>query len=382
MTARARRGRSSQRTQPRAGWGGGLLDGLSWVLKLMPALVLLATAPTTTTKLGFPAGASNSAGCSSSVESVALIGGETVDAATIDRDPLSLLPGGVILLGYLDAVTLWRTDLGPDVTKLAQNLIPLGPEANFVPSRDVVKIYGGVYAMQGADFCMVVQGHFDVDAIQRSAEARVMTTSGVPLVKTRYAGNDLFTAGNVGFVVLTSNTLLSGNETGMRRALDRLRFSKLERSVPMWMSDLTSTPNASFTLAGDFGTQVPMDALVHHAPFMAGLRQLRILGNFHSPGVNFAGTLTYADAQGAASGAQSLRSVQSVAQLMGLLSSLGFGGSLPTMQVRQEDRDVQFTLPVDGRYASFLLRLGIAATSPIPSGATPAPIQPRGNMGR
>jgi len=257
------------------------------------------------------------------------------------------------------------------VARLTQNLIPLGPSANFVPSRDVTKIYGGVYAMQGADFCMVVQGRFDVESIERAAEARSMTTTGVPLVKTRYAGNEIYTAGNVGFVMLTSSTLLSGNETGIRRALDRLRFTKLSRAVPVWMSDLTVTPNASFTLAGDFTGSVPVDVLTSKAPFMAGMRQLRILGNFQPPGMNLAGTLTYTDPTTATTGAQSLRNVQSFAQLLGLLSTLGFGGSLPPMQVGLQGNDVQFTLPVDSRYASFLLRLGIAATTPLQVGSAP-----------
>ena len=218
---------------------------------------------------------------------------------------------------------------------------------------------------------MVVQGHFDVESIERAAEARALATNGVPLVKTRYAGNEIYTAGNVGFVVLTGSTLLSGNETGMRRALDRLRYSKLSRAMPIWMSELTITPNASFTLAGDFTGQVPLDALASKAPFMAGLRQLRILGNFQPPGMNLAGTLSYADAPTATNGAQALRSVQSFTQLLGILSSFGFGGSLPPMQVGQQASDVQFTLPVDVRYASFLIRLGIAATAASPLGASP-----------
>jgi hypothetical protein len=308
-------------------------------------------------------------GCSGAAESVILIGGEKVDAASIDRDPLAVLPGGVILLGSVDTAAMFKTSLGGEVGKLAQNLIPIGAESNFVPSRDVDSFHVGVYAMQGADFCAVARGRFDVDAIRRAAEARAQTVQGVPLVKTRYADNDMYTAGNIGFVPLTSNTMLSGNETGMRRALDRMRFSKLERSIPGWMTDLAANKDASFTLAGDLGAQAPAAAVLREVPFLSGLRKVRVLGNFKPPGLNFAGAASYADDASAAGGAQALRNLQGLTQLMGLLSSLGFGASLPPMQVAQKSTDVAFTLPVDDRILAMLVRLAVNATTPAQYGA-------------
>ena len=315
--------------------------------------------------------ASAAPACSGAAESIALIGGEKVDAASIDEDPLVLLPGGVVMLGYIDARAMFATSLGPDMSRLATNLVPLGPESNFVPSRDVVRIYGGVYAMQGADACAVVQGNFDVEAIRRSADARAVTSTGVPLVKTRYADNDIFTAGNVGFVVLTSHTLLTGNETGMRRALDRLRFGarasdsgKLARSVPSWMIDLTATRGAAFAVAGDFSSQVPVGELAREVPFVANLQRLRVIGNFQPPGLNFAGALTYPDPQSAATGAAALRNVQQLTQLVGFLYSLGFGSSIPPMQVAVQQNDVAFTLPMDDKVFGSLLRLAAPSTTP------------------
>src|SRR6185503_4955182 len=176
--------------------------------------------------------------------------------------------------------------------------------SNFSAQRDVSRIFGGLYAMQGADFCAVVQGNFDSDAIQRAADARTITISGAPLVKTSYAGNDVYTAGNIGFVVVTSHTVITGNETGIRRALDRLRRGKLERSVPSWMVDLMSTKNASMAFAGDLASQSTVDAASSKLPFLGKLNTVRILGNFQSPGMNFAGSLTYPDPQAAQAGAQ------------------------------------------------------------------------------
>ena len=162
-----------------------------------------------------------------------LIGGEKVDASLVDRDPLALLPSGVLVLSQHRRRRDVQVQVGATrPRRSSRTLLPLGPESNFVPQRDVTRVVGGIYAMQGADFCAVVQGNFDVAAIQRAVDARAITIDGAPLVKTRYAGNDLYTAGNLGFTLVTSHTALSGNETGMRRALDRLRFGKLERSVP------------------------------------------------------------------------------------------------------------------------------------------------------
>lgn len=296
------------------------------------------------------------AGCGGS-DSLVLIGGEKVDAASIDRDPMALLPSGMVMLGYLDAAQMFATGIGTEVEQVVTGLLPIGRESNFVPSRDVAKVYGGLYAMQGADFCAVLQGNFDVEAIRRSAEARAVTVLGASLVKSRYAENDLFTAGNVGFVALTQHTILTGNETGMRRALDRLRYGKLERSAPSWMIDLSSTRGASFALAGDLATQAAVAGAAQQIPFIAGLQYVRVTGNFQPPGVNFAGAFTYTDPQAAANGAVALRNLEQVARIATLLTSWGMG-SVPPMKVAQSQSDVAFTLPLSDEMVRTLLRTG------------------------
>jgi hypothetical protein len=307
---------------------------------------------------GIPALGAASAGCSGTDDGALLIGGERVDGAVIDRDPLALLPSGIVMLGYLDAATMFSSKLGPEVSQLVTGLLPLGPESNFVPSRDVVKVYGGLYAMQGADFSVVLQGNFDTQAIYRAAEARAATVAGTPLVKSRYAERDLFTVGNIGFVLLTSHTVLSGNETGIRRALDRLRFSKLERSMPRWMTDLVSTQGAAFAVAGDMTKQQgAVDAGSQRLPFLAGLRYMRVIGNFQPPGMNFAGALTYADPAAASLGSASLQNLQQIASFMSILSSWGMGPSVPPLQVAQSGNDAAFTMTLDESLVRILLRL-------------------------
>jgi hypothetical protein len=307
-------------------------------------------------------GAPAAAGCGGAGDSLVLVGGEKVDAATIDKDPVALLPRGAVMVGHLDAATMFKTGVGAEVDAIINGLLPLGPESNFVPSRDVTRVVGGLYAMQGADFCAVVQGNFDAGAIRRAAETRAVTALGVPIVKFRYADNDLFTAGNIGFTLLTSHTVLTGNETGMRRALDRLRSGKIERAVPPWMVDLISTKNASFALAGDLAGQPAVASAAQQIPFLAGLQIVRVIGNFQPPGVNFAGALTYTDPQSAANGGAALRNLEQIARIASLLTSWGFGaGAVPPMQTAQSGNDIAFTLPLSDSIVRMLLRTGADA---------------------
>ena len=84
-------------------------------------------------------------------DSLVLVAGERVDSARLDRDPVSILPPGILMFGYIDAALMFHSNLGPDVSSMVQTLLPLPPEAGFVPTRDVTKIFAGAYAMQGAD---------------------------------------------------------------------------------------------------------------------------------------------------------------------------------------------------------------------------------------
>lgn len=291
-------------------------------------------------------------------DSLVLVAGQRVDSAQLDRDPVSILPAGILMFGYMDAAAMFHSNLGPDVSSMVQTILPLPPEAGFVPTRDVTKIFAGVYAMQGADFCAVVQGSFDIDAIKRAVDTRAVSLAGVPLVKSRYADNDLYTAGNIGFTVLTPHTALTGNETGMRRALDRIRYGKLSRAVPEWMTNLGRTPGAAFSLGGDLSSQSPGGAAVQSMPFLSGATAIRLVGNFQPPGMNFAGTLSFADQAGAESSASAMESLNSLSGFMNLLAAIGLGMTIPPIKVARKETDVGFTIAMDEGTARTLLRKG------------------------
>ena len=305
-------------------------------------------------------------GCPRKDDSLILVGGATVDAATIDSDPLSVLPSGAIVIGQLDAQALFATSLGYKVGEIAANLLPLGAESNFVASRDVKRIYGATYTMQGADFCALLQGTFDVEAIRRAAQRSASTPSGVPIVQTSYGGNVLYTVANLGFAILTPNTILSGNETAMRRALDRLRVGKLEHSLAPWMHELFATQGAAFVLVGDLTGQGVVDAASSQLPFLAGLRLVRVLGNFRDPGTNVVGSLTYRDDAAATQGAQVLIQLpQMGGAILNLLAMFGFGPRIPALTVAQQGRDVAFSVSLEAATAALLLDYAVRATQPL-----------------
>ncbi len=57
-----------------------------------------------------------------------------------------------------------------------------------------------------------------------------------------------------------------------------------------------------------------------------------------------------------------LKNLQGVANFVSLLSSIGFGSSVPPMQIAQQGSDVAVTLPLDQRLVQILLRFAADAT--------------------
>jgi hypothetical protein len=317
------------------------------------------------------------AGCSSN----ALVpwGGRKIDASVIDADPILVLPADVVLLAYLDLQAAFRSSLSADVAALVSTFIPLGPDSNFVPTRDAARIYGGVYAMQGLDFAGIMQGNFDLASIARSADARAAAGGASPLVKTRYADCDIYTISNVGFCALSPQTMLLGNETGIRRGLDRLRKRVLTRAIPPWMFAEVGLPGTAFGLVGDFGAEsvydtdadgrfskrptaaaasgIPaLDLASGSFPFLQGVKLLRARGTFSPPGANIVGAVTYETEERANVAVGQLANVGNVSPGMALLLSIGVGASIANPTVARAGRDVAFVEPVDERLLRVVLQ--------------------------
>lgn len=306
-------------------------------------------------------------GCKRPVEPIALVGAATVSAERIDSDPLGLLPAGALVTGRLDARALYATSLGASTAGLVARFLPLGPESNFDPRRDVHRAYGAFYAMQGADFCAVLQGTFDAATIERAAEHRAMTPSGTPLVRTRYAGRSIYTVGGLGFVVLTPHTIVSGDETGMRRALDRLRTGRLEHDLQPWMTEVLAQPNATFAIVGDVAGQGVVEGAADQLSFLRGLTTVRAFGNFQPPGMNVVGSLGYRDAEAAAKGATSLGELQQVSAVTSLFTALA-GAAVPNFEIRHHEREVAFASAVELGFLQLALNTATSLIRPAGSG--------------
>ena len=276
--------------------------------------------------------------------------------AEIDQEPVALLPSGAVGLFSVDTKKLFASQFGQKLLDIARARTPVPASANFDPGRDLDHAYVGVYSMAGADSAAVLTGRFDKAAIEAAADGTQKTPLGTPVVKSTYAGRTLYTSHNLGFVVLTARTLLIGNETGIRRALDRIKEGRVRKQVPAWFDELLKTPNAPVVAGFDLRAQPVTDAARQQFPFLAGLETARMVGNFESPGINLAGTLTYGDAQGAQAGAQSLMTIKDMAASFGWLASLlGIGQPIRQLDAKAEDKDTKFVAAPDAAEVSKML---------------------------
>lgn len=306
--------------------------------------------------------------CSGKESIVALGDGKKLSAEEIDADPLALLPGGALVVWQADAAALLASSMGPQILRTSLALVPLTPEMNFEPRRDLKKLYGAGYSMQSADVAMVAQGDFDPDAIKKAADRGALSAAGKPLQKTSYGGNDLYLTGDVGFVVLTRHSLLVGNPAGLRRALDRLRDARVRREIPDWIEELLKTPSAEVVVGADITGQTVASTVSQQLPFVQNLTRIRAIGDFKDPGMNLAGSLSYTTPQTAAAGNEQIRGLSAQASALNLLSFVGISSPLRNLQTSVKESDVQFIAQVDGPvFAAMLdrfaasLRAGSAA---------------------
>ncbi|WP_394839758.1 hypothetical protein LVJ94_22995 [Pendulispora rubella] len=275
----------------------------------------------------------------------------------IDADPLALLPGSAIAVTNVDARAFYASaTLGPQLARITERLLPIGEEAGFRPSRDVDRIVLGSYAMQGVDVAAVVTGRFDEQKLDDMAKKNTPAKGGGQIVESTYAGRTLFTLNNIGMCVLTSHTLLAGTETGIRRALDRIKEGRVKRSIPEWMITTIETQGAEGAVAADFAAQnlANLSAGPLRLDWLKGLQKVRVIGNFKEPGMELAGSLTYDTAEGAQTGKRGIESAHNLATM-----ASAFSGLVPKIQgldVQVADTSVQWKFSVDDQSMRTLLK--------------------------
>jgi hypothetical protein len=279
---------------------------------------------------------------------------------------VALLPSGAVGIARLDAPAMFQSQFGPHVAQLVGARLPVPPSAGFDPARDLSAVYVGFYSMQGADFAGVATGAFHPAAIAQAADGTTMTPLGAPLVKTSYARTALYVSRNVGFAVLTEHTVLFGNETGIRRALDRLSEGRAKHDLVPWVDSLLQTPNAAMVVAIDLAGQPPVAAAVRGLSFINGMKTGRIVGNFQPPGMNFAGTLSYPTPEAAQAAAASMNQANQMVQSYGFaLQFMGIGNPIQNLQTSPNGNDTQFAVGVEGKAVDWALAQ--AATMPLPA---------------
>ena len=290
-------------------------------------------------------------GCSHTEDVIVQTGtGQEPSVLDIDKEPLALLPGNVVGIASLDPTQLVASPFGGRLLALLNQRLPVPPSAGFDPARDLSHLYLGLYSMQGADLSGVALGKFDKAKIEAAVNGVEKTPQGVPIAKRQYAGRTLYTAAGFGFCLLTDHTALFGNDTGIRRALDRVREGRVRRQTLPWMDKLLDGEKSAPIVAGaDLRAQAIPEAASANLAFMKGLQTMAFVGNFKDPGVNLAGTLVYEDEAGAQLGAQN---VQALAQKLGtygtLLALVGFPQPVRQLQAEAKGKQAAFVVGLDG----------------------------------
>lgn len=274
--------------------------------------------------------------------------GKVLTAAEIEKDPLALLPGGMVAFGRADAKAFFASPSAPQSTQAALALVPLTPEMGFVPSRDLSLLHFGAYAFGGSDLCAVVEGSFDKGAIAKAAEKGALSAAGKPLVKSSYAERDVFVSGDVAVTILTAKIALAGSQTGVRRALDRVRDRRVKREVPGEWLEFVQKPGTHFGLIADTSKESLSDATLKEAPYLRGARTAKALGTFEGPGANAGGVVTYDTAENAQRGEAQAKEWQQMAGLMNFFAIFGAKSPIKHMETRISDRDLQIAAVLDG----------------------------------
>jgi hypothetical protein len=303
--------------------------------------------------------------------------GVELTAEDIDRNPLALMPGGSVGMFNIDAPSLFASNAGARLLEVARSRMPLPPSAGFVPERDLQRMIVGLYSFQGVDFMGVASGNFNPEAIEKAASASETTPLGTPLVRVEYAGRQFYVSANIGFAVLTQHTVIFGNETGIRRALDRIEAGRIGVELPPEIEAFMRQPGAPLAFGSDARHDPQVAALTSQFGFLSNMTMMRAVGNFDPPGMNVAGTLTYVDQASAQQGQGSLEQLRQGLATIGVLTSiLGMSQPIQQLNTNVEGSSLQVSMALDAQAAASLLDTFASSV-----GANSAPTAPAAGSG-
>jgi hypothetical protein len=297
------------------------------------------------------------AGCSKTEDVIVQTGvDKQLGALEIDKDPLALLPSGVVGIASVDTTQLVASAFGAKLLSISSQRLPVPASAGFDPARDLKHLYLGFYSMQGVDISGVATGTFDQAKIEAAVNGLEKTPQGVPIAKRVYAGRTLYTAAGFGFCILTGHSALFGNDTGIRRALDRIHEGRVRRQTLPWMDKLLNSESAPIIAGADLRAQAIPEAASRNLAFLNGLETLAFVGNFADPGLNLAGSLVYGDEAGAKQGADNVQSLsQKLSTYAPFLALMGIPQPVRKLEAEAKGKEAAFVVGLDAAAIGVLL---------------------------
>lgn len=294
-------------------------------------------------------------GCASTPEVVQKTTRKPAAAAAIDADPWALLPRGAVAWADLDATAAFAAPFAEEARAFWLDHLPVSRSVTIDPQKDVDRIRLGVYATVGADVAMIVSGRFEPKQIVAALAQEPLARHGKPIVRTRFAGFDMFVLEPLALVPLTERTLVLGTEIGVRRVLERVESGRLTPPLPSWFEKMLES-SAPLTIGVDLDAQ-PVPAVIRtRLAFLEGLRAGRLLGNFESPGLNLAGSLTYDRPDTAVRAAADIEAQAAALDKYALLMSvLGIPRPLRRVRAQAVGQDAQVVVEVEARAIAMVM---------------------------
>jgi hypothetical protein len=166
----------------------------------------------------------------------------------------------------------------------------------------------------------------------------------------------MYVADQVAMSILTDETMVFGTQLGVRRVLERVEEGRLSRNLPLWYEALLEEGAAQFQLGIDLDSQPIPAAFGDKLAFLEGLRAARLLGNFKSPGVNVAGTLTYSEPKRAREAAEELASArEDLGKYALLFAALNIPQPIERLDARAADKETQIAVELEGEAVAKIL---------------------------
>jgi hypothetical protein len=273
-------------------------------------------------------------------------------APPIDADPYALLPPAAIAIVRVEAKAVFGNPaIGPQISAMADSLVPLGDDSGMRASRDVARVLVASYATSQGDAAAVLTGTFDVDKISHATK----TKTGAPITAEAHGAATVYRADRVAWTPLTPRTLIAGSEEAVGWVLDRVAKGNPDRWEPAWMMTTLETPSTTFAAAGDFASR-PLTAAVVGSislPWVSALHQVKATGVLKSDAIDVAATFTYGDPGQASQADDSIKKSVHMLDLLGVV----IGVRLQGFSTRVEGPDVHCSFGLDSPTMHTLLEL-------------------------